>query len=85
MAAILPSVKHGKYNFQQACTTTNNLLIVPSLVRTDESGEAAGTLGLGLLTRERGSGLTGGDEAGSIFQGETLSGRGIVEGSSQRT
>jgi len=50
-------------------------------VRTDASGEGGGAFCLGLFTlEESGSGLTGGDEAGSIFQGETLSGRGIVEG-----
>ena len=55
-------------------------------MRTDASGEGGGAFCLGLFTlEESGSGLTGGDEAGSIFQGETLSGRGIVEGSSQRT
>lgn len=56
-------------------------------MRTDASGEGRGAFCLGLFTleEESGSGLTGGDEAGSIFQGETLSGRGIVEGSSQRT
>lgn len=59
---------------------------MPSFVRTDDSGEGGGAFCLGLLTlEESGRGLTGGDEAGSIFQGETLSGRGIVEGSSQRT
>jgi hypothetical protein len=80
------SVKYRTHIIRQVSTkTTDKFVWLPSLVRTDDSGEAAGTFGLGLLTRERGSGLTGGDEAGSIFQGETLSGRGIVEGSSQRT
>lgn len=60
--------------------------ITPSLVRTDESGEddtmfARGLLGLGI-----GRGLgTGGVKAGSIFQGETLSGRGMEEVSSHLT
>lgn len=71
--------------FHQSSSKSNELISLPSFVRTDDSGETGGTFGLGLLTRERGSGLTGGDEAGSIFQGETLSGRGIVDGSSQRT
>jgi len=61
------------------------ILNLPSFVRTDDSGEGGGAcLGLFIL-EESGRGLTGGDEAGSIFHGETLSGRGIVEGSSQRT
>jgi hypothetical protein len=63
----------------------NDLINLPSFVRTDDSGEGGGAFCLGLFPLERGRGLTGGDEAGSIFQGETLSGRGIVEGSSQRT
>jgi hypothetical protein len=59
---------------------------LPSFVTTDDSVEGWEAFCLGLLTLEdSGRGLTGGDEAGSIFQGETLSGRGIVEGSSQRT
>lgn len=53
---------------------------------TEDSGEGGGGFCLGLLTlEESGRGLTGADEAGSIFQGDTLSGRGILEGSSQRT
>ena len=64
---------------------TEMILNLPSFVRTDDSGEGGGAC-LGLFTlEESGRGLTGGDEAGSIFHGETLSGRGIVEGSSQRT
>lgn len=64
----------------------NDLLHLPSFVRTDDSSEGGGTFCLGLFALEEcTSGLTGGDEAGSIFQGETLSGCGIVEGSSQRT
>jgi hypothetical protein len=59
----------------------------PSLVRTDGSGEGGGAFCLCLFTLllERGRGFTEGEEAGSIFHGDTLSGRGIVEGSSQRT
>jgi hypothetical protein len=76
------SVKYRTCIFHQV--STDEFVWLPSF-ETDDSGDGAGTFGLGLLTRERGSGLTGGDEAGSIFQGETLSGRGIVEGSSQRT
>ena len=59
---------------------------VPSFVRIDESGEHGITLDRGLLDLGIGRGLIGGGvKAGSIFQGETLSGRGTEELSSHRT
>lgn len=61
-------------------------MTVPSLVRTEESGEEGTMLDLGLLGLGIGRGLSaGGANAGSIFQGETLSGRGMVEVSSHLT
>lgn len=63
---------------------------IPSFVRTDESGdEIVGATGRGRLGRlgvETGW-LTGGGGlmAGSIFHGDTLSGRGIDEFSSHLT
>lgn len=62
------------------------LKIIPSLVRTEESGEDGNMLDRGLFDLGTGSGfIAGGVRAGSIFQGETLSGRGILEISSHRT
>jgi hypothetical protein len=63
---------------------------IPSLLRTDESGEViTGATGRGRLGRLGvGTGwLTGGGGlmAGSIFHGDTLSGRGIDEFSSHLT
>ena len=58
---------------------------VPSLVRTDDSGEAGVTLGRGLLGRGSGKEWGGGVDAGSIFHGDTLSGRAIEDVSSHRT
>ena len=59
---------------------------IPSLVRTDESGDEGNMFDRGLLGLGTGSGFNaGGVTAGSIFQGETLSGRGIVEVSSHLT
>lgn len=58
----------------------------PSLVRTDESGDEGNMFDLGLLGLGIGRELSaGGANAGSIFQGETLSGRGMVEVSSHLT
>ena len=60
--------------------------VIPSLTRTEESGEEGTKLVRGLFSLGTGRGLwVGGVEAGSIFQGETLSGRGMVEFSSHRT
>lgn len=59
---------------------------VPSLVRTDESGDEGNMFDRGLFCLCTGSVLiVGGTSAGSIFQGETLSGREMEEVSSQRT
>lgn len=59
---------------------------VPSRVSTDESGDEGSMFGLGLLDLGMGRGFNaGGARAGSIFQGETLSGRGIVDVSSHLT
>jgi hypothetical protein len=59
---------------------------LPSLVRTYDSGEGRGAFSLGILTLGgSGRGSAGGEEAGSMSQGETLSGRGILAGLSQRT
>lgn len=59
---------------------------IPSLVRTEESGEEGNMFDRGLFGLGTGSGFSaGGVTAGSIFQGETLSGRGILEISSHRT
>lgn len=58
----------------------------PSLVRTDESGDEGKMLDLGLFGLAIGGALSaGGLRAGSIFQGETWSGLGMVEFSSHRT
>lgn len=59
---------------------------IPSLVRTEESGDEGRTFDRGLFGLGIGSGLrAGGVRAGSIFQGETWSGLGIAELSSHRT
>ena len=59
---------------------------LPSRVRTEESGEEGTIFDRCLFDLGTGRGLSaGGVKAGSIFQGETLSGRGMVEVSSQRT
>lgn len=59
---------------------------LPSLVRTDESGEEGRLFDRGLFGLGTGRGLrAGGVRAGSIFQGETRSGLGTEEVSSQRT
>lgn len=59
---------------------------IPSLVRTEESGDEGTIFDLGLLGLGIGMGfIAGGANAGSIFQGETLSGRGMVEFSSHLT
>jgi len=58
----------------------------PSLVRTDESGDEGKILDLGLFGLATGGALSaGGLRAGSIFQGETRSGLGMLEFSSHRT
>lgn len=54
---------------------------LPSLVRTEESGDYGKMFGQDLYSLGTGRGLS----AGSIFQGETLSGRRIVEVSSHLT
>lgn len=55
-------------------------------MRTDESGDEGNMFDLGLLGLGIGRELSaGGANAGSIFQGETLSGRGMVEVSSHLT
>lgn len=60
--------------------------MIPSLVRTDESGDNVTMFERGLLGRGTGRGFSaGGARAGSIFQGETLSGRGMEEVSSHLT
>jgi hypothetical protein len=59
--------------------------VKPSFVGSEESDGEGGTLGRGLLVLGTGSGLTGGLTAGSICQGETLSGRGMEEASSHLT
>jgi hypothetical protein len=60
--------------------------MIPSRVRTEESGEDGTTLARGLLGLGIGRGFrAGGARAGSIFQGETLSGRGMLEVSSHLT
>lgn len=59
---------------------------IPSLVRTDESGDEGNMFDRGRFGLGTGRGFNaGGVTAGSIFQGETLSGRGIVEVSSHLT
>lgn len=59
---------------------------LPSLVRTDESGDEGTMLERGLFGLGTGRGFrAGGARAGSIFQGDTLSGRGVVEVSSHLT
>lgn len=58
----------------------------PSLVRTEESGDVDKILDRCLFCLLTGSGvIAGGVKAGSIFHGETLSGRGTVDVSSHRT
>lgn len=55
-------------------------------MRTEESGDEGNMVDRGLFCLCTGSGLiAGGTRAGSIFHGETLSGRGIVELSSHLT
>lgn len=54
-------------------------------MRTEESGDEGKTLDLGLFCLVTGSGFVAEERAGSIFHGETLSGRAIVEVSSHRT
>jgi len=66
-------------------TKQNDLVDLPSFVRTDDTNEGGGAFFFLFTVEESVSGLTGGDEASYIFQGETLSGCGIVEGSSQCT
>ena len=56
-----------------------------SRVRTDESREEGITFVRGLFGLGTGKGFTGGAIVGSIFHGETLSGRGMEEVSSQCT
>lgn len=73
---ILKPINH--INTDKCCT-------VPSLVRTEDSGEAGVTLGRGLLGRGSGKECGGGVDAGSIFHGDTLSGRAIEDVSSHRT
>lgn len=59
---------------------------LPSLVRTDESGDEGTMFDRGLFDLGTGRGFSaGGARAGSIFQGETLSGRGTEEFSSHLT
>lgn len=59
--------------------------VVPSLVRAEESGDEGTMFDRCLFGLGIGSGFMTGVEAGSIFQGETLSGREILEVSSHRT
>ena len=55
-------------------------------MRMEESGVEGARLDLGLLGLGIGTGLkAGGERAGSIFHGDTLSGRGILVVSSHRT
>lgn len=64
----------------------NKIKCKPSLFTADKSGEEAKTFGRARLVRGAGRGLTGeGLLAGSICQGETLSGRGTEAASSHRT
>lgn len=67
-------------------TLTRAIKAVPSLVRTEDSGDEGKMLDLGLLGLETGRGFRArGARAGSIFQGDTLSGRGMAEFSSHLT
>lgn len=60
--------------------------VKPSFVGAEESDGEGRALGRGLLVLGTGSGLMGGGlTAGSICQGETLSGRGMDEASSHLT
>lgn len=64
----------------------SNKYLRPSRVRIEESGDDGttldrGLLGLGII---RGF-IAGGARAGSIFHGETLSGRGMLDVSSHLT
>jgi hypothetical protein len=60
--------------------------VKPSFVVADESDREGRTFGRCLLVLGTGSGLIGGGlTAGSICQGETLSGRGMEEASSHLT
>lgn len=62
------------------------MINTPSLVSTEDSDDEGKALGRGLLGRDTGSGfIAGGERVRSIFQGETHSGREIVEVSSHRT
>lgn len=73
-----------KYNYQSTKLGWSGA--IPSLVRTEESGEEGTKFVRGLFSLGTGRGLrAGGVKAGSIFQGDTLSGRGMLEDSSQRT
>ena len=59
---------------------------LPSLVSTELSGDEGTAFDRGLFGLGIGRGFrAGGAKAGSIFQGDTLSGRGMVEVSSHRT
>lgn len=70
-----------KRNFRK-----HKYLTIPSRVRTEESGDDGTMLARGLLGLGIGRGFrAGGARAGSIFQGETLSGRGMLDVSSHLT
>lgn len=77
------SLFHGRKWY---VTSVSKKKLVPSLVRADISGEEDKTCERGLFCLCTGSVLiAGGMRAGSIFQGDTLSGRGMEEVSSQST
>ena len=77
----------ARLNIDKLCNVGGGeVRIIPSLVRTEESGEQGTKLVRDLFSLGTGRGLTvAGVKAGSIFQGDTLSGRGTVEFSSHRT